>query len=388
MAKGFKHVDDTETRLLWNMNKEGIPWRTTQRISGRSSDTLTRIFAKMPVMKTAMKGAPKKMTNAAMTKVLKAKDALLKQANAQTEVTASMIKEHAGVHVCDRTLQLAFMEHHIKCLKLKEKPLLTVDDTVERFAWARQHHSRSQAAWIEKPHAIIDNKHFQLFTTSAGREYAARRSVRGAYQTVGQVPLPHLVKPKGGPNKFSAPGVTVTAAVIKGRIRMWNYVEGSWNGEAAVTLYKGPLLKAMEKAYPEHAQRPYAKWIILEDNDPAGYKSSKGMAAKAVAGIVTDHLPRRSPDLNVLDYSLWHAINEKMRQTEKSWPKTKKESVFEFTSQDRNGFAQLLGPQVRRPYASPLREDHREKRGPLQGVSKAAVAPGCRCNRRAPCLAA
>ena len=40
----------------------------------------------------------------------------------------------------------------------------------------------------------------------AGREYAARRSVRGAYQTVGQVPLPPLVKPKGGPNKFSAPG--------------------------------------------------------------------------------------------------------------------------------------------------------------------------------------
>ena len=29
-------------------------------------------------------------------------------------------------------------------------------------------------------------------------------------------------------NKVKYPGVQVTAAVIKGKIRMWRYVEGKW----------------------------------------------------------------------------------------------------------------------------------------------------------------
>ena len=37
-----------------------------------------------------------------------------------------------------------------------------------------------------------------------------------------------------------------------------------------------------------------ASWKVLEDNDPTGYKSSKGMAAKAAAGIETLDLPKRS----------------------------------------------------------------------------------------------
>ena len=50
---------------------------------------------------------------------------------------------------------------------------------------------------------------------------------------------------------------------------------------------------------------------------------------------MTDELPWRSPDLNVLDYALWHAINVRMRQTEASWPKGKKESVDEFKARLR-----------------------------------------------------
>ena len=35
------------------------------------------------------------------------------------------------------------------------------------------------------------------------------------------------------------------------------------------------------------------------------YTSKKALAAKAEAKIVTMDLPKRSPDLNVVDYSLW-----------------------------------------------------------------------------------
>ena len=63
---------------------------------------------------------------------------------------------------------------------------------------------------------------------------------------------------------------------------------------------------------------------------PSGYKSSKGSVAKLEAPIRADSLPRRSPDLNVLDYSLWHTINLRMRRQEKSFTANFTESEDEF----------------------------------------------------------
>ena len=65
---------------------------------------------------------------------------------------------------------------------------------------------------------------------------------------------------------------------------------------------------------------------MLEDNDPAGYKSSRATAAKVDLGIATLDLPKRSADLNVLDYSLWHDINRHMREQERTCKKTDRES--------------------------------------------------------------
>ena len=42
--------------------------------------------------------------------------------------------------------------------------------------------------------------------------------------------------------------------------------------------------------------------------------------------ILTEDLPRRSPDLSVLDYALWHAINLRMREQESSWSTERKET--------------------------------------------------------------
>ena len=51
-----------------------------------------------------------------------------------------------------------------------------------------------------------------------------------------------------------------------------------------------------------------------------------GIAAKAEARLRSEGLPRRSPDLNVLGYSLWHAINERMREEEKQFPANRKDT--------------------------------------------------------------
>ena len=51
--------------------------------------------------------------------------------------------------------------------------------------------------------------------------------------------------------------------------------------------------------------------------------------------IVTDDLPKRSPDLNVLDYSLWRAINVRMRAQEASFPSGMRETQAEFLARLR-----------------------------------------------------
>ena len=49
----------------------------------------------------------------------------------------------------------------------------------------------------------------------------------------------------------------------------------------------------------------------MEDNDPAGYKSSKAMAAQSKAGTATLDLVKRCPDLSPLIFSAWAAVNKK-----------------------------------------------------------------------------
>ena len=159
-----------------------------------------------------------------------------------------------------------------------------------------------------------------MYRTGDARAHAARRRVRGAYRAPGGPPKAWLVRQKKT-EKYPAPGVQVTAAVIKGKIRMWHYVDGPWCAQNAADMYEGPLLASLKKAYPGKRH-----FVVLEDNDPAGYKSRKGLQAKAAANITTLDLPRRSPDLNVLDYTLWAEINKRMRAQEETFRASKKES--------------------------------------------------------------
>ena len=103
-----------------------------------------------------------------------------------------------------------------------------------------------------------------------------------------------------------------TAAVIKGKIRVWHYTEGRWNAKRACEMYKRALAPAMRKAFPGKK-----KFKILEDNDPAGYKTKAAFIVKKEIGVEEIRLPKRSPDLNVLDYCLWHEINTRMRVQER-----------------------------------------------------------------------
>ena len=67
----------------------------------------------------------------------------------------------------------------------------------------------------------------------------------------------------------------------------------------------------------------------------SGFKSSKGVAGKIAAKIHAFEIPRRSPDLNVLDYAIWKEINRRMRLQEQKWPRGKREARGQYLTRLR-----------------------------------------------------
>lgn len=323
-----------ELARKWRKEKKSIG--EIAKLLGRKNTTVSGWLKLTKKQATTKLGRKPAITPAVYQELKRSLSALQKEAGGQKEVTLAMVKAHAGSPFSIRTIQDAFHAHGVWFRKLREKPILTNGDRDARRAWASSNLAKSKAQWVAKPHAIIDNKHFPLFLNKAGREHAARRKVRGAFRDGASAVAPHLVKPKGGTMRFPTKSVQVTAAVIKGRIRMWDYCSGRWNAKAAAKMYQGPLAKALKKAYPAVAEQGRAKWLVMEDNDPAGYKSRAALAAKGESKIATLDLPRRSPDLNVLDYSLWHAVNTKMREQEEAFDQNKKETVDQYMKRLRH----------------------------------------------------
>jgi len=128
----------------------------------------------------------------------------------------------------------------------------------------------------------IDVKHFSIFLDGKGRRHVAQVGCRGAYRGLGERFAKGHVKPNPK-MKYSSGvrGVKVLAGVGNGKVLLWQFVESPWSGKVAADMYTGPMLKALKKAYP--GKRSFS---VLEDNDPSGFKSSKGVAAKKEAFLL------------------------------------------------------------------------------------------------------
>ena len=111
-----------------------------------------------------------------------------------------------------------------------------------------------------------------------------------------------------------AKGCLSQAAVGHGRVMLRHELDGSWSGRAAEAFNSGPLKTALRRNYPNKRTHK-----VLEDNDPTGYKSGAGMAAKRACNIDVFEIPCRSPDLNPLDYAIWAEVSKRMRRQEVNW---------------------------------------------------------------------
>jgi hypothetical protein len=216
--------------------------------------------------------------------------------------------------------------------KLREKPLLTEEDIAARKAFALKYKGKSTKWWNQNMHAIIDGKHFQVYLNGKERDRAAQHATWGAYRAPGQGLNGAYVKPKKSlKHNTGAASTLVMAGVGRGKVLMWHNVPSAkWSGAAAAVMYSRPLPTALETTWPGKRS-----WQVLEDNGPTGFKSKKGLAAKAANEISILPIPKRSPDLNVCDYALWKEINKRMRLQEKRWSSKKRETIPQYMARLR-----------------------------------------------------
>ena len=275
---------------------------------------------------------------------------LVKKAAVRYTVTAAMI--HATFRkqppVCIRVVQDAMHERNIWFHKLREKPILTDEDIKERYLWSKKYRHMSPEWFKSHIQLHIDNHAFKVPTNGNARKMVAAKRVYAAYREPGASLKKEHVKPSRKLRvNTGAKSVLVAGGVGSGKVLLWHVVEEQWCGEEAVAMYTGPLAKALAKEYPTKR-----KHVVLEDNDPSGYQCGKAKKAKAsITKLEVFNIPFRSPDLNVMDYYVWDAIERRLREAELQMPDKKHESREQFIRRLRATAKSLPRDEINRAIA-------------------------------------
>ena len=321
-AKAWSKMTSEEIALAKKMYVEGCECSDIAESLGRDHSTITRHVIQRRMRKP--QGRKKVITPAILDRLEAKLNGMIQKADGEYEVTVGMLKRSCRLKVCERTILDALHTRGIYFRPLRQKPTLTPEDIKERKAFADEFAGKSEAWWQRSIHMHIDVKQFQVLPHGSARKHAAQERTRGTYRKRGQGLGKCHTKPVLK-TKFNtgAKSVKVLAGVGNGKVLMWEYLEGPWGGRAAEDAYLGPIANALKTEYPVRRSLN-----VLEDNDPSGFKSSKGRAAKASVGIKPFEIPKRSPSLNV--YFLWSAVNTRMREQEKKFSKTKRETRVAF----------------------------------------------------------
>ena len=191
----------------------------------------------------------------------------------------------------------------VKLRRCREKPQRTPDVEAERTDICGRMRRWPLEKFTDGIDMIIDNKRFDIPTTPEARMHMKKQKVVAQLRTRDEGLTDGFTKPGIKRHRKNLGGVVnVCAGISNCRVVLWEYLP-KWNGEEAAALYKGPIMDTLVRV---RGAKP--RYLIAEDNDPTGYKSSKGKTQKRASGIKTVDWPRYSPDLMPLDYSLWSDI--------------------------------------------------------------------------------
>ena len=325
MARLPPRMSDEEKRIARAMHfEQGFPPVRVAENLGRDLSSVTRLLAPGKLPKPV--GRPRAVTDAKVDAIVAKLEAMVDEADSTYEVTLAMLMRRARLKVCPRVVANALHGRGYWFRDLRQKPILTPDDVKARFAWAKKYRGKTESWWKRSVHLHMDNHMFKVATTAAGRRLLAKRTVRGVYRQRGKAIRSGHVKPNPKMSlSLGGKGILKTGGVGGGKVLVWHTIEGRWCANSAEDLYTNVALPALQARCPQKRS-----FTILEDNDPTGNRSRKAIAAKRKAKMHLLEIPKRSPDLNVLDYAIWSEVERRMRLQERKWPATKRETRAAF----------------------------------------------------------
>ena len=210
------------------------------------------------------------------------------------------------------TAQRAFKREgfNMQARRPREKPQRSPAVAKEREDWCRERRHLKLNYFSDRLDMIIDNKKFDIPTTEKARQYLTQQRVRFHIRLPGEGLQPEMTKPSRKKNRMNTGGhASVCAGISNCRVVLWHYLPKVWSGAVAADLYSGPILSTLKKK-----RGVKRKYLVLEDNDPTGFKSNKAKAAKTASKIEAIEWPRYSPDLHPLDFALWDEIERRVLQ--------------------------------------------------------------------------
>ena len=264
----------------------------------------------------------KQSISPAMVKRLNVKRrTLIKQRDGAGEVTwKEIVNATPGCNSHRTTASRAFQTEGIDVRFRMPRKAMPLQRPIEqeRFKICRRWQYLPMNYFVDTIDLIIDNKRWDIPTTDGARAHLQKHRLRGHMRTRQEGVESGFTKPCPRKHRINPGGWTnVCAGISNGRIVLWQYLDGPWKGAAAAELYKGPILSVLHRQRGEKST-----YTILEDNDPRGYKATVARRAKAEVGIVTMDLPRYTPELMPLDFSLWAAIQAKMDEYRLTGPES------------------------------------------------------------------
>ena len=141
----YTHMHEVEAHLARRWHQEqGVGLKRTAELLQRCPRTVRKTLGKSKTAGARVGRPP--MSEQDNAKCDAALVALQKRAKAQREVTASMVKQNAGVPYCEATIRNAFRLHGKPFRRLWEKPVLKPEDVTKRLAFVTKCGARPRPA--------------------------------------------------------------------------------------------------------------------------------------------------------------------------------------------------------------------------------------------------
>ena len=250
--------------------------RRRGRASGPSLKSVRRAMKGHSFKRTGVetRGRKRSLSAVNVRALERARKRLIKNADGDEEVHWSDVIRAARVPAVHRSTAARAVRaagHNVQRRTPRLKPDRTNVDERQRKDLCDKYRKLPAAFWTTKIHAYTDCKRWTIPRNVRGHKFLNKLKVRFHLRTPEEGIQRGFTKPD--PRKHLrnvGPKVNVFAAVVAGRVRVWHYLPGRWSGAVAADLYRSVLSPVMKRHYGDKK-----KYVILEDNDPTGFKSNK-----------------------------------------------------------------------------------------------------------------